>query len=225
MEDQRFRHEWKHVISPADCAILRSRLRVLLPADQNGDSNGRYYIRSLYFDNPEDKVLREKLDGVSNRDKYRIRYYNHDPGFIKLEKKSKRNGLCRKDSVRVSAEEAQRIVHGDWKWTESSEKRLLRDLFFAMLYSGMVPKTVVDYTREAFVYPAGNVRIALDQQIRTGLDATDFLNPQLPTIPAGNDIILEIKYDSFLPDFIRDAVQLDSRRSSAFSKYAAARYY
>lgn len=129
MEDQRFRHEWKHVISPADCAILRSRLRVLLPADQNGDSNGRYHIRSLYFDNPEDKVLREKLDGVSNRDKYRIRYYNHDPGFIKLEKKSKRNGLCRKDSVRVSAEEAQRIVHGDWKWTESSEKRLLRDLF------------------------------------------------------------------------------------------------
>jgi hypothetical protein len=84
----------------------------------------------------------------------------------------------------------------------------------------------VDYERDPFVYPAGNVRVTLDHDIRTGLNSTDFLNPACITIPAAQDvIILEVKWDGFLPDLVRDAVRLDSRSATAFSKYAACRIY
>ena len=87
------------------------------------------------------------------------------------------------------------------------------------------PKTIVDYTREPYVYPAGNVRVTLDYDIRTGLRCPDFLSPGI-TIPAGDaPIILEVKWDAFLPSVIRDAIQLEGRHTSSFSKYAQCRIY
>ena len=95
-----------------------------------------------------------------------------------------------------------------------------------MKSQGLRPKTIVDYAREPFVFSAGNVRVTLDYDIRTGLYCTDFLNPDCITIPAGNaPIILEVKWDEFLPSVIRDIVQLESRRTAAFSKYAVCRIY
>lgn len=225
MDNQNFRHEWKHRINQADCAVLHSRLRALLQSDCHAGYQGCYLVRSLYFDNPDDLVLREKLDGVRDRDKFRIRFYNYDLSFINLEKKSKRGNLCQKLSAPLSPEQAARLSAGDWRWLAKADAPLLRELYLNILYKQLRPRTVVDYTREAFVYPVGNVRITLDTGIRTGLDAVDFLNPQLPTVPAAECAALEIKYDSCLPDFIRSAVQLDSRNVSAFSKYAAARLY
>ena len=84
----------------------------------------------------------------------------------------------------------------------------------------------MEYEREAFVYAPGNVRVTIDSGIRTGLYCTDFLNPQAVLIPAGEPaIVLEVKWDEFLPDVIRSAVRLVSRRTSAFSKYQTCRIY
>lgn len=95
-----------------------------------------------------------------------------------------------------------------------------------MTYQGLRPKTIVDYTREPFTFEVGNVRVTLDYDIQTGLLCTDFLNPNCITIPAGNTpIILEVKWDAFLPSIIRDAVQLDGRHTAAFSKYTVCRIY
>lgn len=188
--------------------------------------DGKYLIRSLYFDTPTDTALREKLDGVSQREKFRIRYYNYDPSLIHLEKKSKLAGLGNKQSVDLTAQEAQKIVDGDLDWMRTSQHDLIRELYSKMQTRQLRPKTIVDYTREPFVYAPGNVRVTIDYDIRTGLGCTDFLNPDCPTIPAGDSpIILEVKWDQFLPDIIRSAIQLESRRVSAFSKYAQCRIY
>ena len=92
-----FRHEWKHEISYLDLLTLRQRLRAVAQADPHA-VDGKYLIRSLYFDTPSDRALREKLDGVSRREKFRIRYYNGDTSVIHLEKKSKLGGLGNKQS-------------------------------------------------------------------------------------------------------------------------------
>ncbi len=95
-----------------------------------------------------------------------------------------------------------------------------------MRAQGLRPKTIVDYDREPFVYAPGNVRVTLDYNIRTGLNCTDFLNADCATVPAGDaPIILEVKWDDYLPTIIRDAVQLPGRRAGAFSKYAQCRIY
>ena len=83
-----FRHEWKHEINYGDMIALRHRLSTVMQRDVNA-VDGKYFVRSLYFDNAADKALREKLDGINNREKFRIRYYNHDTSLIHLEKKSK----------------------------------------------------------------------------------------------------------------------------------------
>lgn len=220
-----FRHEWKHEINYSDMLILRQRLKAVMKPDENA-VDGKYFIRSLYFDNISDKALREKIDGVNCREKFRIRYYNNDTSLIHLEKKSKINGLGNKQSANLSAEEAQKIVDGDVDWMIDCDRPLVQELYSKMKSQGLRPKTIVDYTREPFVFSAGNVRVTLDYDIRTGLYCTDFLNPDCITIPAGNaPIILEVKWDEFLPFVIRDIVQLESRHTAAFSKYAACRIY
>ena len=221
-----FRHELKHQISYADMLVIRQRLRAVMNIDEHA-VDGRYRIRSLYFDNINDKALREKVDGISRREKFRIRYYNDDLSVINLEKKCKAGGLGNKQTAPLTAEEAGRIVAGDLEWMLTSKRPVVKELYVKMTTEGLRPKTIVDYVREPFVFTAGNVRVTLDYDIRTGLSDIDFLNPDCVMIPAGDaPIILEVKWDEFLPDIIRDILQLpDGRREGAFSKYAACRMY
>ena len=219
----KFRHELKHEINLSDMLVLRARLSHVMQRDAHGKDGG-YFIRSLYFDDIYDTALYDKINGVNKREKFRIRYYDFDTSCIKLEKKSKINGLCSKASVRLSVDEADRIARGDIAWMKDCDRELVRELYSRMC-CGLAPKVVVDYKREAFVFFAGNVRVTLDSDIRTGLRCRDFLNPDIVTVPvAHNPIILEVKWDEFLPDIIRSAVTLDGRRSAAFSKYAACRF-
>lgn len=221
----KYRHEWKHEISYGDMLVLRQRLSAVMKQDEHA-IDGRYLIRSLYFDNASDKALREKIDGVNIREKFRIRFYNNDTSLIHLEKKSKVNGLCLKDTAVLSLVQAQRIVNGDYGWMVNSGVPLIQELYSKMMSQGLRPKTIVDYTREPFVFAPGNVRVTIDYNIRTGMNSTDFLNPDCVTVPAGDaPIILEVKWDEYLPDIIRDAVQLRDCRAGAFSKYAVCRIY
>lgn len=220
-----YRHEWKHVIGASDMIAIRQRLRAVAQVDANA-VDGKYLVRSLYFDNLSDQALREKIDGVNCREKFRIRYYNGDTSEIQLEKKAKWNSLGTKDRAVLNAEEARRIVDGELDWMLTDDRPLVQELYVKMKNGGFRPKTIVDYTREPFVYAPGNVRVTLDYNIRTGLHCTDFLNGNCVTISAGNDVtILEVKWDAFLPSVIRDAVQLKNRQSTSFSKYAACRIY
>lgn len=221
----RWRHEWKHEISPSDAIVIRQRMGVVGTIDPHA-RNGSYNIRSIYFDNLEDKALREKLDGVDCREKWRIRFYNGDTSLIHLERKSKRHGLGTKDQCTITEAEARAITQGNIDWMSLDERPLVRAAASNMERLGMRPRTIVDYVREPFIYPAGNVRVTIDRDIRTGLASTDFLNPLVPTVPVpGDPIILEVKWDDFLPSVVRDAVQLGACRTAAFSKYAACRSY
>lgn len=223
--DDMLRHEWKYEINTADIFILRQRLNAVAQPDAHS-RDGTYIIRSLYFDNLNDKALREKIDGVNHREKYRLRYYNGNNDFIRLEKKSKINGLCKKEGVNVTKEEVSDLLAGKYQWMLDESRPLVNELYVKMMLQGLRPRTIVEYTRDAFVYGPGNVRVTLDYNIRTGLNSIDFLNSSLVTIPAGDTQgILEVKWDEFLPDTIKSAVSLKGRRVGAFSKYATCRIY
>ncbi len=222
-----YRHEYKHCINLSDYYSLRPRLQTVAITDPNTGPDGRYHVRSLYFDNDEDKALREKIAGLANREKFRIRLYNGDSSFIRLEKKSKANGLNEKHSAPITVEECQRMIDGDIDWMEKSPYTLIVELYSKIRFQRLKPKTIVDYWREAYVYPAGNVRITFDSDIRTGLFSTNILDPNLPLILTGEPglLLLEVKFDHFFPDIMRDIIQTGERCSASFSKYAACRTY
>lgn len=222
-QNTKLRHEWKHHITPIDKQTIINRLSVIAsPYPHYGAEP--YYIRSLYFDNVYDKALSERLNGCEVREKFRIRYYNGDPSYIVLEKKSKYNTLCGKKSARITQEQCQRLIDGDADWLMQTGKPLCEELYAKMQCQLLRPRVIVDYTRRAFVYAPGNVRVTIDDEVRTGLSATRMFDP-VATIPADvrHPIILEVKCDAYCPSIIRDAVQLDNRRTSSFSKYAACR--
>ena len=220
-----FRHEVKHEITHHDMLILRQRLRAVMQPDSHA-VNGRYEIRSLYFDNLDDKALREKLDGINVREKYRIRFYNHNHSDIHLERKFKHGGLGYKETADLTADQAQAIAAGDVEWMRRSTDEVILGFYTRIRNEGLKAKVIVDYTREPFVFAPGNVRVTLDYGIRTGMSCTEFLCPDCVTVPIeGSPCILEVKWDNYLPDVIRDVIQLEGRQSGAFSKYAACRMY
>jgi len=217
------RHELKLYVNTADCSQLRARLRIIATPDVHAVDDSGYSVRSLYFDNYSDKVVVEKLAGMSRREKFRLRYYNGDTSFIRLEKKSKANKLCYKESHVLTTEQCTALLMGQYECLKTPEAPLLMELYAKIRYQNLRPRSIVDYHREAYAYRPGNVRVTFDSDIRTSNNTAGFLDPQSVTMPAANAIIMEIKYDGYLPDIIRDALQIGWRNQTEFSKYAVAR--
>lgn len=224
--DLTLRHEMKHTITKVEEWELSKRLRKLFPHDPHADSHGSYRVSSLYFDTPNDKALRQKIDGINHREKFRLRYYGNTPTFIRLEKKIKTNGLAAKQSATLTIEETKELLKGNIDFLLKSDHHLLIELYSKMRGERLQPKTIVSYEREAFVYIPGNVRVTLDRNLKSGLYRTDFLNPNLHEVSVSDELtVLEVKYDAFLPDIVRMAVQTQHQRTVAYSKYQIARRY
>ena len=218
------RHEFKYYINAADHAQIRARLRAVAKPDINAGADGGYTIRSLYFDNYSDKAVIEKLSGLSRREKFRIRLYNADASFIRLERKSKANRLAYKESAAITAEQCSEILAGKYDCLRQPDAPLMMELYTKIHYQNLRPRNIVEYHREAYTYRAGNVRVTFDTSIKTSNCVAGFLKPKLTAIPAANAIIMEIKYDGFLPDIICDVLQIgSSRNQTEFSKYVVAR--
>ncbi|MDR3363929.1 MAG: polyphosphate polymerase domain-containing protein [Clostridiales Family XIII bacterium] len=222
------RHEYKHRINWMDYTILASRLRGVLSRDSHAGASGMYRVRSLYFDTPGDRALRDKISCTDRREKFRIRRY---PGsaqaYIALEKKIKIHGLCHKTAVLLTAAECSDIIAGhDIAWMAGDDRPLVVELYSKMRGALLRPKTIIEYAREPFVYAAGNVRVTFDTDIHTGLFSRDLLNDRAPLVPAGDEIVLlEVKYDKYIPEFIVDLLRIEGRRTAACSKYAIGRVY
>ena len=221
--EPRLRHEEKHQVNLREALVLSRRLEKLFPRDPHAGPEGSYQVVSLYYDDPYDTALRQKLDGVNRREKFRLRYYGEEPAFFKLEKKYKVKGLCGKGSCRLSREEGERLLRRDFAFLLEKEEPLARE-FYAKLRRGLAPKTVVRYTREAFLYAPGNVRVTLDGDIRAGTPER-FLIPQKLLPALGGLAVVEVKYDAFLPEIVKLAVQVPNRQGTACSKYALCRRY
>lgn len=221
------RKELKHEISKMDGVLLKKRLSYFMNTDPHSNGSGGYNVRSVYFDNFENKALIEKKEGYMNRAKYRVRTYNDDFDTINLEKKSKKNNLTYKEKCRMTAEEYELIRAGDILWMENDTRPLMRELFHNMVRYQLKPVTVVDYDRDVYIYPYGNVRLTFDSNIRTSLRNPDFLNTTMPMVPSLDHqlMILEVKYDEYIPDVIKMLLQMLDRRKGTYSKYQLSRMY
>ena len=227
-QEKHYRHELKYMIPYGDYRGLRNRIRTVMKRDPHVNSDGLYLIRSIYFDNADDKALREKTDGVSKREKFRIRYYNDDFSFITLEKKMKVDNLCLKYDAIITEEECRKILDGNIEFMKEHPLELVRELYAKMHYQQLRPRVLVSYVREPYIYAPGNVRVTFDSKVRTTLFHRKFLEEKVHDISAAEtpqDMILEVKYDAFLPALIQDLIQMPGMRQTAFSKYCACRRY
>ena len=219
------RHELKYQIDMLQYQVLQRKLATLLKPDPNMVGKKQYNIRNLYFDDFKDTAYYEKQAGILNRKKYRIRIYNHSDAVIKFERKTKISQYILKESTRITRAEADRIIAGDLDFLSNSQNRLLKDFYVDHRCKLMRPVVVVEYDREAYIHPIGNVRITFDTGLRTGLGPTSFFDCQICTTSVTNapGIILEVKYNEVLPQFICGLFPDTIRPRSAIGKFSACR--
>lgn len=221
-----FRHELKYYISFADYLLLSKKLSATMLPDENANEYGEYRIRSLYFDDMANSALSEKLFGVGSRDKIRIRIYNGSDKLIKLERKHKEGGLICKKSISLTKGEYERLLSGKYGFLLARDEPFAREMFATFSTFRLRPVVIVDYTREAYTFPMQDVRITFDKDVRTAYHSADIFDRNLITYPAidGNDIVLEIKYNRYLPKYVQTLIQSTTTRS-AVSKYVISRKY
>ncbi len=222
-----YRHEYKYMIDERQKAVLKIRAQGVLEPDSHADADGEYLIRSLYFDSLDDDCFYENEDGVDPREKYRIRFYNCDASRISLECKAKEKGMTRKTACPITAGQCRRFMAGEIPEPERGVSEKQAAMFMQMRQKSLRPVVIVQYTRVPFVCSAGNVRVTFDGDIVSSNDIEGFLQPEIPlrSVLGTGESILEVKWDEFLPSYIRERMALDSLQWTSFSKYYLCRKY
>ena len=190
--------------------------------DSHTPPEGRYIIHSLYFDDYKDSTMYTVEAGLSKRYKWRIRYYGDDLSYIVLEKKEKLEGRCHKKSCKITKQEYECIVSGNiTNIVYDTNKQLIKELAVDMLAYDYRPKVIVDYERIAYVEEITNVRITFDLKISASYEVEKFLDGDYQSfyiLPSGKNL-LEVKFDTILPSYIRNIVESYGYEQESFSKY------
>lgn len=222
----KYRNELKYICSESDLQIIQSRIIPICAYDRHASSSGTYQIRSVYFDDPQNRCYYENENGTDPREKFRIRIYNASDSKITLECKRKERSMTHKESCPLTKAQCMAILEGRLSDCHSSDPLLNRFLALCV-QTKMQPKVIVAYDRTPFVYGPGNVRITFDRNIGSTTAIGQFFDPHIalrPILPTGNHI-LEVKYDEFLPTFLYSIMSLGNLKQTAFSKYYLCRKF
>ena len=232
--EKKYRNEIKYVCTEAQLRMIEQRIMPYCQRDPHAGAEGIYHIRSVYFDDIDNRCFYENEDGVNVREKFRIRIYNGDAGHITLECKQKRNGKNHKDSCSLTGPQCEAALNGSLTWDmikesmpERGQRELLNKFFLQYTNRYMRGKVIVSYERTPYIYETGNVRITFDRNITGSTDIEKFLDPVVdgrPVMPVGYHV-LEVKYDELLPDFLKNAMQLGTLKRATYSKYYICRKF
>ncbi len=217
-----FRNENKYLISSGQEEYLKMNLRELCEADSHTDEMNRYNIRSLYFDDYDDSAYYDNARGVDIRTKYRIRIYNCDSSVIHLECKQKVNGKIHKEKALVTQDFCRKLMEDRGEELEyPNENPLINRFLYLYHVKYLRPRVIVEYEREPYIHPDGDVRITIDRNISFSEEIERFFEKdifQQPILPVGQNL-LEVKYTEFLPEFVKDTLDIKHMQRITFSKY------
>lgn len=219
-----FRFEKKYFLNNLQVEQLKHRLSPLMKLDPILAGKDFYCIRSLYFDDYNDTCLKQVINGISERYKYRIRFYNGNTKYIVLEKKYKINNMTRKISCEITKEIVEGILSGNFSISKDNDK-LLNEFYLMIKTRGFRPVVIIDYDRIPYVYDAGCVRLTFDFNLSCSYDFDKLFSDDLFRIPMLEEgkTILEVKYNDFIPDYIRFSLQLNELYRTSYSKYSNGR--
>jgi len=221
------RKELKYYINNIDYLILKNKLSEFFSRDKNSNSKGFYTVRSLYFDNKSNDNYYEKIDGIENRKKYRIRIYNMQPEPVKFEIKSKKGSSIFKESALISSSDINRLVTGDYSCLLNYSSKTSTTIYCDFLKDFYRPVVLIDYMRDAYLSDINNLRVTFDSDIRKdeiNLNNLFAYNTKMTPIINGNKVIMEIKYSGELPTWIKKLLRFESFERCAISKYTLSRY-
>lgn len=221
---QVLRNERKFLLNTLDFIETKYRLQQLFHEDLHNGEEG-YLIRSLYFDTEYDDDLFDKAFGLGVRKKVRLRLYDPNSDFAMLEMKQKQENQQRKRSLRISREDAQKLIRCDYNSLLSYPEPFATECYALMKTRCYRPRTIVEYRRIAFIAKENNIRITFDHEIKATQSSFALFDPNLLMVPVmdGSQAVLEVKYNGFLLSYIKDMLGNLGKSELSVSKYALAR--
>lgn len=222
MKQKNYRQEKKHLLNSVQTVLLEQRISAILPLDTNSDG-GSYYIRSIYFDTQFDRAYEEKMAGINEREKIRIRFYGLDKTVIKLERKEKRENLIYKEDCRIDAKTAEEMARGNFEGLLQYDAPLAAYVYGLAKSERLHAVVIVDYIRRAYLYPVGNVRITFDSKLMARKVEGNIWEPGALYDVLGDSTILEIKFNQVIPVFIKELLSSVPGIRMALSKYTMCR--
>lgn len=220
-----FRHEVKYYLSPRDAFFLAQYFRRTMRVDPHAGADGKYWVRSVYFDTASNRDYYDKLIGCGIRRKIRLRIYDVSAGSAILERKSKRDAFVHKKSVRLGEFDAIKLLNNDYAFLGSMQSTIAESLYSSFCHEQLRPVILIDYSREAFELPFENIRITIDRKLQASTDVRGFFDKNLPCIDVldGMHCILEVKYRYAIPDYLRSLLSEIGPTNSSISKYVISR--
>jgi len=221
------RNELKYYISNLEYHNLVNKLEQILKPDVHSTPRKGYFIRSLYFDSHDDECLYDKQSGDMFRAKYRMRIYDTKSNIVKFEIKNKANNQVFKETATITKESAYKIIEGEYSELLTYNNPVLNKIYITFTSRFYTPKVIIDYTRDAFMFDFFNIRITFDKNLHSCNTDFDIFSDNLHTIPCilEGKQILEIKYETVLPEFIHRTLQIDAAERMAISKYTLGRRF
>ncbi len=219
------RHELKYYINESVYHTLRNRLKIIINADSNMKSDEGYLVTSLYFDDIYKSAMSEKISGSRFRKKFRIRSYERNDSLIKLECKSKFDEYISKVSANLSKVEYDLILAGNYDFLFTRNENICKELLAYNKIKLLKPVVAVEYQREAFILKEGNVRITFDKDISASTGTLDMFDESFATskVLPEKIMVLEIKYDDYLPSKVQSILKTAMTEKCAISKYVMCR--
>jgi hypothetical protein len=219
------RRELKYSIDDLEYRVLKRKLSTVLKRDPNANACSSYLVRNLYFDDFKNTAYWEKEAGTYERRKYRMRIYNNDDSTIKFERKSKIGNYVHKETTCITRQQAEQLIIGDYSFLANSIDKLLKEFYLQTRCALMKPVVIVEYDREAYIQPVGNVRVTFDSNLRVGFDVSEFFNKNTPVMSAFEQTqkILEVKYTDLLPVYVKGLFPNTIRPQEAIGKFSICR--
>ena len=219
--ERTLRQEYKFPATTAQCEVLRERFSAVMTPDTHGD-NGCYRVTSVYLDDVYRSAYNDKLIGADTRKKYRIRTYDLSEKLLHFECKYKDRDMTSKRGIWISPGQYHSILKGDYSfvWSGEYEGTILEDASYSNALALLRPSVIVDYNRQAFINPEGNVRFTIDSGFKAGAFSDDMLSENIGYLPVENfTAVIEIKYDDYLPSYLEELLGGIELKQESVSKF------
>ncbi len=226
LKQQGYRHELKFIIGRTQKEIIQNSLLGVMQKDSHLTDDS-YSIRSMYFDDYDHSCYYENENGVDPREKFRIRLYDGNTDFIRLELKRKQNSMTQKKQCEMTKEQVESIVKGKPLKNFDKLPPLMKKFELQRRCKLLKPDIIVEYDRIPYVYDIGNVRITFDMNVSSSKEFDYFLTKNISKRPIlmQDMIILEVKFDEFLPNYIEELIGTETMQRTSFSKYYLCKKY
>ncbi len=220
------RYELKYSVTPEQYQVICAELQKHMNFDSYCKNGESYMIYNLYFDTPDDAVIRQSLDKPYYKEKLRLRSYKMPTGgddIVFLELKKKIGGIVAKRRAMLHYEEAmQFITAGAFPQTHNyQDRQVMNEISNFLSRYPVSPKVYISYERLAFFgQNDSEFSVSFDKNILTRRSEVNLYNGNYgeELIQEGS-YLMEVKCAGAIPMWLTTLLSQMKVYTTSFSKY------